>query len=554
MSRDFDAVIVGSGPGGSTAADTLTAAGWSVLIFERGKNHLVDLQRPSELLHEFSNDEIKYWNRHFLGPDPWLEPRTFRMNAADGERRHIGEVNNLPATVGGGGVHADGKVPRFREEDFRVLAELGPMEDATIADWPFGYDELEPYYSEAERLVGVAGEAGANPFAAWRSGPYPMPPGAPMYCAVITTAAAERLGYHPYPGPTACNSVPYDGRPACNNCGFCSFFGCPIHAKGDPVASLRRALMTGRAELRPESMVSKIRVANGRATGVEWIDADGEHHVEAAGHVVVAAGATETPRLLLLSGLNHPQIGRNLMYHFQTLTFGQLPMRLHSHKGRSVTHLHDDFIVVDDGARAAAAAAGLPWLKGGLVEHGGAAHPILESKLYPWGPEHKNMMRESPLRDRLAGLTMQGEDVPQATNRIDLDPDIRDVHGLPVARITYEPHRHELAASAHYGPKLEAILHEAGALWTRTSTSPRIGRKFRAGSLVSSSIPASRHVTGTVRMGTDPLTSACDEWGRLHQLPNVVICDSSPFPTGAGYGPTLTLVALSIRNARALTR
>ncbi len=554
MTRDFDAIVVGSGPGGSTAADTLTAAGWSVLIFERGKNHLVDLQRPSELLHEFSNDEIKYWNRHFLGPDPWLEPRTFRLDAADGERLHVGEVNNLPATVGGGGVHADGKVPRFREDDFRVLTELGPMEGTTVADWPFGYDELEPYYAEAEKLVGVAGEAGANPFAAWRSGPYPMPPGAPMYCAVITTAAAARLGYHPYPGPTACNSVPYDGRPACNNCGFCAFFGCPIHAKGDPVASLRRALLTGRAELRAESMVSKIRVTNGRATGVEWIDAFGEHHVETAGHVVVAAGATETPRLLLLSGLDHPQIGRNLMYHFQTLTFGQFTMRLHAHKGRSVTHLHDDFIVVDDEARAAATAAGLPWLKGGLVEHGGAAHPILESKLYPWGPEHKDMMRSSPLRDRLAGLTMQGEDMPQSTNRIDLDPDIRDVHGLPVARITYQPHRHELAASAHYGPKLEAILREAGALWTRTTTSPRIGRKFRAGSLMSSSIPASRHVTGTVRMGTDPGASVCDEWGRLHQVPNVVICDSSPFPTGAGYGPTLTLVALSIRNSRALTR
>src|SRR5271170_4180110 len=91
VSRDFDAIIVGSGPGGSTAADVLTAAGWSVLIFERGKNYLVNTEKPSELLYEFSNDEIKFWSRHFLGPDPWLEPRTFRVNPSDGDRTHVGE-------------------------------------------------------------------------------------------------------------------------------------------------------------------------------------------------------------------------------------------------------------------------------------------------------------------------------------------------------------------------------------------------------------------------------------------------------------------------------
>jgi choline dehydrogenase-like flavoprotein len=126
-----------------------------------------------------------------------------------------------------------------------------------------------------------------------------------------------------------------------------------------------------------------------------------------------------------------------------------------------------------------------------------------------------------------------------------------------------------LAASAYYAPKLEAILKEAGALWSQSTTSPRVGTDFLEGldsDLLERlgtdfmeelqgmpSIPTSRHVVGTVRMGTDPATSVCDEWGRLHDVPNVVIADSSPFPTATGYGPTLTLVALSIRNARALT-
>src|SRR5207237_10851179 len=142
---------------------------------------------------------------------------------------------------------------------------------------------------EAERSIGVAGDAGANPYAAPRSGPYPMPPGAPMYGATLSGPAAERLGYHPYPAPTGANSVPYDGRPACNNCGFCAFYGCPIHAKGDPVAPLQRALLSGRAELRPETFVSRINAVNGRATGVDYIRPDGATRTQTAGHVVLAA-------------------------------------------------------------------------------------------------------------------------------------------------------------------------------------------------------------------------------------------------------------------------
>jgi choline dehydrogenase-like flavoprotein len=221
--RDFDAVIVGSGPGGSAAADVLTQAGWSVVIFERGRNHLLRhspdagcLDAGWQLSSDFSNDELKFTARHFLGPDPLIEPRTFRQSPADGDHAYVGDVNNLPATVGGGGVHADGKLPRFLEEDFHLLSERGAIDGAALADWPLDYDDLEPFYAEAERLVGVAGDADANPFAAWRSGPYPMAPGAPMYAALLSTAAAERLGYHPYPAPTGCNSVPYDGRPACN--------------------------------------------------------------------------------------------------------------------------------------------------------------------------------------------------------------------------------------------------------------------------------------------------------------------------------------------------
>ena len=156
----------------------LTRAGWSVVIMEKGRNHLLDpddLTRPGGRLLQ-RRDQV-HRSRYFLGPDPLIEPRAFRRSADEGEHTHVGEVNSIPTTVGGGGTHADGKVPRFREEDFRLRSTYGPQEGADVDDWPLDYDELEPFYAEVERAIGVAGRAGANPFAAWRSGPYPMPPG-----------------------------------------------------------------------------------------------------------------------------------------------------------------------------------------------------------------------------------------------------------------------------------------------------------------------------------------------------------------------------------------
>ena len=488
---DADAVVVGTGPAGATAADVLTGAGWSVVMLEKGANHLLDLDAPYAPLGHVSNDELKFLTRHFLGPDPFLEPRTFRHRESEGDRIHVGGVNNLPSTVGGGGFHADGKLPRFREVDFHARSELGPIEGAHLVDWPFGYDELEPYYAAAERFVGVAGDHHGNPFAAWRSGPYPMPPGPDMYCARLTSEAATELGFHPYRAPTGVNSVEYDGRPACNNCGFCAFFGCPIHAKGDPIA------------------------------------------------------------MLLRSGVGNPDVvGRYLMYHLQTYVLGIFPFRLHAYRGRSVTHLMDDPIVPDDEATQAARDAGLPYFRGGIVEHGGGSHPVVEAMYSPRGEAHTRAMLESPMRDRMAAFTMQGEDLPQVTNRIDLDPSVTDVWGLPAGRVTYAPHRHEAACAAHWAPRLETVLRRAGAQSTFWITSPPLedarGRRQR------DPTPISRHVMGTARLGTDPRTSVCDPWQRLHDVDNVLVADSSVFPTSTGYGPTLTLVALAIRACRAL--
>jgi choline dehydrogenase-like flavoprotein len=548
---EFDVVVVGSGPGGATAAHVLAAAGKSVCILEKGRNHLLGLDAPFDSLGHLSNDEIKFGRRYFLGPDPLLEPRTYRRSAADGDRTFTGDVNNMPSTVGGAGFHADGKLPRYREVDFRLATEFGPVEGADVADWPVDYDEMEPYYAEAERLIGVAGDHTANPFAAWRSGPYPMPPGADMYLATVTAPAAERLGYHPYRAPTGVNSVPYDGRPACNNCGFCSWYGCPIEAKGDPVAPLRHALRTGRCEVRPESMAREILVdgSGTRSTGVRYVDGAGAEQVVTADAVVVACGAFETPRLLLRSGIGNATdlVGRYLMFHMQTIVLGYFPFRLHAHKGRDVTHIMDDPIVGDADSAAAAHDAALPFLRGGIVEHGGPSHPVMEALYLPRGAGHTAAMLDSGTRDKMAAFTMQGEDLPQPTNRVDLDPAVRDVWGLPAGRITYASHRHDIACAEHWGPRLEAVMRDAGAHGSAWVTSPGI-----PGSFAEALHPISRHWMGTMRMGDDPSRSVCDPWQRLWDVDNVVVTDSSVFPTSTGYGPTLTLVALAVRAARAL--
>jgi gluconate 2-dehydrogenase alpha chain len=369
---------------------------------------------------------------------------------------------------------------------------------------------------------------------------------------VLTTEAATRLGYHPYRAPTGVNSVPYDGRPACNNCGFCAFYGCPIEAKGDPVAPLRNALRTGRCDVRVDAYVERVVLdASGKhARGVRYLDLDGHAHEVSGRVVVVAGGAWETPRLLLRSDIANSSglVGRYLMYHFQTFVIGQFPFRLHGHRGRSVTHLHDDHMIIDDDVLAFAREHDLPYFRGGLTEHGGGGSPIMEGIYTAPGLTHTREMLDSNMRDKLWAFTVQGEDLPQVTNRIDLDPSVRDVYGFAAGRATYDVHKHEVVASRFMAPRLEAIMREAGAEHTFAASSPPL-EGDRAGTRSAS---MSRHIMGTCRMGDDPATSVVDRWQRFHDVDNMICTDSSVFPTSTGYGPTLTIVALAIRACREL--
>ena len=546
----FDACVIGSGAGGGPVAYVLAANGLKVLVLEAGPCHLEFLDDAAQQpVPRFSNDELKLDRRKFIGSNDTLEPRTWRTSPADGDRIDAltGNVQALPKTVGGGCLHADLKMPRFEPVDFQLGSTLS-IPDASFADWPVQYAELEPYYGWGERLLGVQGRRGANPFEGPRSSEYPLPPGPAMYGSTVVGHGLSQLGYTMFPYPTAVNSIPYDGRPACVNCGFCSGYPCPTNAKGSTaVTMLRKALLSGNCQLHAETRVVKL-VTNGAKTAitsVEAIDPSGARVTFTADRYVLAASPIEDARLLFLSdpaglGNSSGMVGRNLMFHYQTVALGIFDERVHGYRGRTVDSGFADFRGVPNNPTRPL---------GGIVEVSGGGLPLQEAAFYTrilnqlragrWdGPMFKSLMRQSPGRDRVMILVIQAEDAPQTGNRVDLDPSIVDLNGLPVARCTYKNHAFEVDAGRFYEPKLMDIFQAAGARYT--AIAPR------------DDIPTSQHIMGTLRSGANAATSVTNKDGKFWDLDNLFASDGSLFPTSSGYNPTMTIVALALRVAAAI--
>ncbi len=562
-------VIVGSGAGGSVAAWELARTGHPVLVLEKGRNLLPGLGGRGQVRTLFSNDEVKA-GRFFEDQDPILEPRTLRTVAEARRgvgRSFVGDVNDLPTVVGGGTIHWDAKVPRFWRQDFKGRSLLGPIPDANVADWPLEYDELEPFYDEVEDRLGVQGDRSRMPATTLAQAPrrhdFAMAPNPPMYAGLRLSAAAEQLGYHPYPYPMAVNSRSLHGRPACSSCGFCTGFGCPVNARGGAAVSFLHDAIRAGAELRPRCFVHRVDLAPGgrRATGVSYIDESGAHRSVRADVVILAASAIETARLLMLSAGPHHQeglgngsgmVGRNLMFHYFSVGAGVFSERAHSWRGPATTFTLDDFVGPVSGAPARS--AGLPYLKGGCCEVGGGTLLLEEASLYAGaglrGAALTGALRGLALRDHITGIQLNAEDMPQSSNRVDLDPRIRDFRGFPVPRITHTPHRFELAAASHFAP----LLQEICAVAAPTSETQLIGAQM-AGSTGGHAGPyATAHIMGTARMGDDARTSVSDRFGRLHEVPNVVLADASVFVSSGGFNPTLTIMALALRAAREIGR
>jgi choline dehydrogenase-like flavoprotein len=557
------AVVIGSGAGGSIAAMELAQAGWQVVVFEKGPNHFTGLDGEGPIGTLFSNDDLKMNVRYFAGPDPLVYPRTWRPVGASAVQ-YTGAVNELPQLVGGGTVHWDAKVPRFWDIDFKQLSALGPVEGADLADWPFGYADIAASYDEVERLIGVQGDVRAMPDLVLNHAPrgeqFPMPPGAQQRASLAMAAGAAAVGLHPYPFPMAINSRPYNGQRACNNCGFCSSYGCPVVARPAALIPLRHALRTGRVRLVPQTMVTKVCMAGAAATGVRWVRMTPDGPVtgaETADVVVMAASAIETVRLALLSEFPDAsgRLGRRLMMHSFVHGIAIFPdERMHAYRGRSTTQCAEDAADPDfPGARAFARANGLPYIRGGIMELGGTQDLISEAQSYqtmlgllrssrPFGTELKQLMRSSILRDRLAGCSLIGNDLPYLESTVTLDPTVTDVFGLPVAQVTWSPGTYEQVAQLFWIPRLKAMMTKAGA-----AVAVAIPDTINTGGM-----PAGKHVMGGMTMGTDPATSVTDGSGRVHGLDNVYVADGSVFVTSGAHNPTNTIMAVALRNMRRL--
>lgn len=531
---DFDVVIVGAGAGGGVAAYVLASRGLKVALLEKGRNPIPGVGKTPLLGSQFGDDEIKA-RRAFAYQDPFSEPRTVR--ARESETAVAKPLQELGVGLGGGTNQYDGNSPRVQRSDLRLLSTFGPVDGADVADWPISFEELVPFYDRAEALIGIQGLAGSDPFAEAR-GPYPMPPGAPTRACLLLAEGARKLGYHPHPMPIAINSIAYRGRPACQNAGFCNT-GCPTNAKGSTaVTAVHEALQTGNLTVLTESCALGVETepSGQRVTAIRYLDGKGEVQRITGKRFILALNALETPRLLLeSSSASHPDglgnssglVGRYLMFHVIFQAVGVFADEVRSYRGRVSTHGMADF-TVDDGSPG--------YVRGGYVEMGGFIHPVAEGIQYPW-PLHSELMRSGKYLRNIANVTMIGEDVPQLSNRIDLDPSVRDIYGRAVARITWARHAHDEALVARYMPKLTEIARAAGA-----ESVLQIDDVEHEGQ-------QTKHLSGTTRMGTDPAKSVTDPFGRLHDVENVWVCDGGVFPTSTGFNPTLTQQALAWRTA-----
>jgi choline dehydrogenase-like flavoprotein len=534
LDRPVDFVVIGSGSAGGILARELSTAGFDVVVLEQG---------PWRTAADFEHDELDVVFREELaGGGVAASGQTFRHDADE-----VAVSPNGPSPayyaqgVGGSSVHFTANFWRFREIDFEERSALGPISGTNFADWPMSYAELEPYYTKVDWEIGVSGAPGPND--APRSKPFPMPPMPVKSSGVLMERGARKLGLTCQPEPLAIASRPYNGRPACMNCGYCMFFGCEINAKSSTLATMiPQAVATGRCEVRPNSAVFRIGTdKRGRANEVYYLDAEGRERSQQAKAVVLSANGAETPRLLLMSATDrHPDglanssgfVGRNLMFNAHSGAAGVFEQPLNDYRGVQVTRIIHDFYDTDESR--------------GFYGGGGldarplfSATPILHALLGTppgtpsWGAAFKDTMAHNFTRQMyIVGSTTS---LPLERNNITLDPDSKDKWGRPAIRVTYRDHDDDLAMAAFLQDRAMEIFDAADAeqAW-----------RYPIGPATDGA-----HLLGTCRMGDDPATSVVDRDHRSHDVPNLFICDGSSFVSSGRGQPTMTIMALAFRAA-----
>jgi len=493
--RDEDAIVViGSGAGGGTLSHELARRGHKVVCLEAGRH----ITRG-----EFVNDEVTM--HEMLS---WSDKRT-------------GQATWMVKAVGGTTVHWSGLAMRRRESECQSLTRYGSVNDADLIDWPLQPGELKPYYDKAEARMGVTGTHGipfhrdSNPYKLFKLG-------------------AKRMGYRDYSmGPLAINSKPRDGRPACQMLGFCSS-GCKSGAKWSTLyTEILEAVATGNFELRTRNMALAIEHdSGGNVSGVLYRDAHGAHQLQKARVVCVAGNAVETPRLLLNShsslypdGLANSEgnVGKYYMRNATSHVFATFEQPVNAHRS-----IQAPAVIADEASHNPSRG----FAGGYYMEVFNAGLPLIAGALRPgrWGSEVSRSIEQF---DHMLGIWICGEDLPRSEARITLDHSQRDQYGLPIPHIApVQDHENDAALLAHAKKRTRELLEsiDAKEIWDRGP------------------FPNS-HNLGSCRMSADPKYGVCNKWGQTHQVRNLFISDGSQFSTSGATNPTLTIVALAIRQA-----
>ena len=533
-SERVDACVVGSGPAGALVARELAAAGHEVVVLEAGP--WFDRE-----------DRLKRMERAirpaFDGGDVWGMGGERDAYSSTGDRHY--PLNRARVKgVGGSTLHWQGMVMRLHEDDFRRATV-----DGVGVDWPLSYDDLRPFYADAEAALGVAG-ASDNPFAPPREEPFPMPAFEPSYSDALFAEACERLGVATHTVPNARNSEPHDGRSACAGYGTCKPV-CPSGAKYSADHTADAAVEAG-ARLIDRAPVQRLVPSRDGSTveAAVYATPDGREHRQAARQFVVAAGGVETPRLLLLSAdadRGHPDglangsgwVGRGFMDHLFAGAGGRLdePTR-QNHIGFLTSESHAFY---DDPGRATEGA------DGGI--------PGSDADLGPFKLEFLNYAGPSPVElamdaeefgdDLLDGLqgaygthiAMGGlvGQLPRKENRVTLDPSRTDDHGNPVPDVQWSLDARTERTMERALDIQVRIMRELGATVESTVTPDGTGPAY--------------HQMGATRMHADPAAGVVDARLRTHELSNLSLVGSSTFPTGGAMNPTLTIAALALKCA-----
>ena len=537
----YDVIVVGAGAAGGIVAAVLAEAGKRVLVLERGPHLSYATGGRRDHLR---NQRLAEYG-HNAGPDIAGNPRVI-VDAEGNERiirPHEPGYQNNAAAVGSGTVVYGAQAWRFLPDDFRMASRYGVPDGSSLVDWPISYDDLAPFYEQAEWEIGVAGQSEGNPHGAARAKPYPMPPTAQQKTAAVLQRGAGALGIETFVPPMLINTVARDGRPACIACGSCVGFPCPSNGKnGTQNTMLPRALATGNCELIAGAMVERIDTdEHGTVAGITFLeeaDTGLARRSVRAKAVVVSAGAIETARLLLLSrsdrypdglGNTHDQVGRHLQGHYYAAAWGQFDEEVYDPRGPGVSIATVEYNHGNEGIIGGAMLADdfimLPAIFWKQARPADAPH---------WGLGAKDFMRRN--YKRITAVKGPVHEIPDPSCRVEIDPRVRDRYGLPVARLSGVAHAETLRATRYMNARAADWLRAAGAqrVWTYDPV-PRLS--------------GGQHQAGTCRMGTDPKTSVTDAWGRVWGHNNLFVSDGSLHPTNGGFNPVLTIMALAFRNA-----